>query len=323
MTFNRRKVAVIFLLSVTMAAMVLSQSGCRRAEKTEAANSSTAQSSPAPENSQEEQSMKPRCATVAPPPAQRATIEEALLSKRESYRELRPEGSVVIPVYFHILRSTDGSKGTISEEAARRQVDVLNRAFSGKDPAATGSTAKTAFRFQYSGIETTDNDAWFDMYYEEDPTEAEQDAKEYLNQGDSSTLNIYTANLIDKPFGWARWPWELHKKVDGIVIGYKTLPGGGQYHYDEGDTATHEVGHWLGLYHTFENGCLGLGDHVEDTPYEGLAATGCPSSRNSCPAEWGHDPLQNFMNYTWDSCMYEFTPGQSERMDQMHRMYRS
>lgn len=76
----------------------------------------------------------------------------------------------------------------------------------------------------------------------------------------------------------------------------------------------HEAGHYLGLYHTFEGlSCSGLGDYVQDTPIHNAPNYGCPSSSDQCPSESGLDPIHNFMNYTDDSCMHEFTPGQMER----------
>ncbi|SRR6266545_1539797 len=192
------------------------------------------------------------------------------------------------------------------------------RAYSGE----TGGV-NTPFRFVLAGIDHTTNTAWFSATV---GTVAEREMKEALRIGDATSLNIYTNNSgsVSGVIGWGTFPWwyEDSPLMDGVVIDYQTLPGGFAYPYNEGDVGTHEVGHWLGLYHTFQNGCSTKNDYVADTPAEKSPAFGCPSGRDSCRAMEGLDPIENFMDYTDNTCMYKFTEGQAARMESMAAQYR-
>lgn len=257
-----------------------------------------------------------RCASVPPPPDEREKIEMRLQELEKTNFAREAAGPIRIAVYFHIITNAAGTEGNVSDAAVQLQLQVLNDAFAG-----IPGGAPTSFRFDLAAKpDVTKNDAWFNMEYSEVPNDIEKQAKAKLNNGDNKTLNIYTVRLANKPFGWGRFPWQLADKVDGIVIRYSTLPGGATNYFNQGDTAVHETGHWLGLYHTFENGCS-LGDYVDDTNAEDSAATYCPVARDTCPAP-GPDPVQNYMDFTWDSCMNEFTTGQAVRMTDMYQQYR-
>lgn len=258
-----------------------------------------------------------RCMTVAPEASERARIDERLMSfLRERHARglgtARNPGSVTVPVWFHVINQGSGAaNGDVPQSQIDDQITVLNAAY-----------ASTPFRFTLAGVDRTTNAAWFAMT---PGSTAENQAKKALRQGGAETLNLYSANPSGGLLGWATFPSDYSRAPtqDGVVVLYSSVPGGGSAPYDEGDTGTHEIGHWLGLYHTFQGGCTASGDQVNDTPSERSAAYGCPTGRDSCRRKAGLDPITNFMDYTDDACMNQFTSGQVARMDQMHLQYRS
>ena len=113
--------------------------------------------------------------------------------------------------------------------------------------------------------------------------------------------------------------------LDGVVVDWASMRGTSTEYagrYDQGETGTHEVGHWLNLEHTFYGGCNAKGDFVEDTPAQKTATNGCPEGKDTCK-EPGLDPIHNDMDYSYDSCYTEFTPGQTQRMRDAWLYYRA
>lgn len=252
---------------------------------------------------------KLRCGTRLPGAEELADIESGIAAKRGAVA-----GRVTIPVWVHVIQRADGA-GALSNKTIKAQMDVLNDAYLG----FTGG-ANSEFAFTLAGTTRTTNSAWFDNVWSDFATEVAMKAA--LKRGGAGTLNIYTVNGGDF-LGWAYLPKTATRKkyevLDGVVLDWGTLPGGpyvGTLNYSLGDTATHEVGHWLSLLHTFERGCMVKGDEVDDTPAEAGPNFFCNAGTDTCtgPKFPGLDPITNFMDYTDDPCMFEFTRGQAERM---------
>jgi hypothetical protein len=217
----------------------------------------------------------------------------------------------VVNVYVHVItESGPGSTGDLPDSQIASQMNVLNAAF-----AATG------WSFNHVLTDRTANAQWLGMSL---GSAAESEAKSALRQGSAQDLNIYFANPGGGSLGFASWPWDYSSspELDGIVVLFTTVPGGIAAPYNLGDQAVHFTGHWMGLLHTFEGGCNGKGDYVSDTPPEQFAAFGCPAGRDSCKST-GLDPIFNYMNFTDDACMREFTQGQDEVMGRAFAMFRA
>jgi hypothetical protein len=221
-----------------------------------------------------------------------------------------PVGGVefVIPVVFHVIRRTDGT-GQISDALLQTQIDVLNEDFQAYGGGAPGTN--TRIRFTLAGVTRTTNNTWYD------------DSGSYYNTlawDPTRYLNIYT-NSASGYLGYAYVPSSggvVGNLWDRVVCYWASVgrPGPIGSPYDLGRTATHEVGHYLGLYHTFDGGCAGTlgcyqnGDLICDTlPEDGPNFSPCTRSTCGDP-----DPTHNYMDYSDDVCMDQFTRDQALRM---------
>jgi len=233
-------------------------------------------------------------------------------------QRLPPESenaTATLDVYFNVVYANKTYEGGyVQDSQIQDQIKVLNQDYN-----------STGISFNLVNISRIESE---DMFLRVAPdSEQEAGLKKVFRHGNASALNVYTVGFAEGDgqglLGYATFPMDFNSNPmnDGVVLLYSTMPGSSQPKYNMGRTLVHEAGHWAGLYHTFQGGCTGSGDSVDDTPPEESAAYGCPEKRDTCPGG-GPDPIHNFMDYTDDSCMTGFTKGQAKRIKAQLRTYR-
>ncbi|KAJ1311883.1 hypothetical protein OPQ81_010342 [Rhizoctonia solani] len=261
-----------------------------------------------------------RCATT-PNQAQIKLAEASFIAKKKALKTSQLDFAVVIPVHWHVIQSAL-KEGHIPISQINNSLNVLN-----VDYKSSG------FSFSLVDSAYITNETWFNWAGPDRSNQGftyQTEMKRALRRGGASTLNIYSTGFTNITtrglLGYAKLPsdYQLKPVEDGVVLRYSTVPGGLSAPFNLGKTLTHEVGHWLGLYHTFEGGCDGDGDMVFDTPAQLNQTKGCPSiPPDTCPGKPGRDPIHNFMDYSDDICLLEFTPGQIQRMREQFLAFRS
>lgn len=243
---------------------------------------------------------------------------------------------ITIPVVVHVIWKL--SAQNIPDAQIISQIDVLNEDFRRLNADTTntpvmfqGVAADTEIEFCLASTDPDGNPTDGITRTETTVTSFTQNnAMKYDVLGGHDAwpadqyLNIWVCNLGGGLLGYAQFPGGS-AATDGVVIGYKYFgynsPGG--YPYNLGRTTTHEVGHWLNLYHIWgdDGGACTGSDLVADTPNQGNNYWGCPSfPQSSCGSE---DMFQNYMDYSDDNCMNIFTEGQRVRMQAAINFYRT
>lgn len=249
-----------------------------------------------------------------------AVGESAALVQEQKAEGSRRAGNVAAPARLqtgqahsigikYVLCDAPGSsfvQSYVTDEMLATQTDALNRAYSGQDQCVgtmsyAAQQVDTGFRFHSLGAERITNSlcAW-----DCKDNDALLHTIAPREDGMVKVLVCDTSLL-----GFASFPgWGDQWRI--LVVNPGVLPGSYIQNYNHGDTLTHEMGHYLGLKHTFEGGCA-IGDDAVDTAAEAFPFYGCPTTipRTTCSGGLA-DPVHNFMDYADDQCMCSFTQGQ-------------
>ena len=266
-----------------------------------------------------------------------ADIEDLMQQFIASSQSSRSAGSVItIPVVFHIVHNGEpvGTGPNIADSQVYSQLEIMNEDFR----RLNADTVKT--RDIFKGVAGNPQIEFCLATFEPDGTPTSGIDRIDGGQAAWSSQNDINANL--KPatvwnsslylnfwvvdfgpssnlLGYAQFPGG-NALTDGVVIGYQYIGRPPYNHvpnsYNYGRTATHEIGHWLNLRHIWGDGDCSKDDFVDDTPLSDASNFGCPTEANSCvdfPVDLP-DMVENYMDYTKDTCMNTFTQGQVDRM---------
>lgn len=243
---------------------------------------------------------------------------------------------VTIPVVFHVIH--EYGPENISKAQILDQMRILNEDFRRRN----ADTALTRAIFKSSAV---DCEIEFKLATK-DPqggctdgitrtvsnltNGGDEDAKDLIKWDQSKYLNVWVVKTIGRAaniLGYAVLPTSNDKSGDGIILraAYVGSIGTGSVEY-AGRTLTHEVGHYLGLWHPFQNSgedddcgtsnCQRSGDWICDTPPVLNASFGCNTARNSCTNDSPDllDQIENYMDYADGNCANMFTKDQRTRM---------
>lgn len=262
-----------------------------------------------------------------------------LIEERKAFRTV--EDLLTIPVIVHVVHNGEavGSGTNISEAQVQSQLDVLNEDFSrtgaGGNTHNDGADTKIQFVLALIGPDGHElaepginrfnggNEFW-------EYSQIESNLKPNTQWDPIKYFNIWTLKFGGEDadlLGYAQFPNfstldDLERsngvaETDGVVVGYSFFGRTGNVSapYDKGRTATHEVGHWLGLRHIWGDGDCSVDDYCADTPNAGQPNYTCQTI-NSCTDATNdkNDMIENYMDYTPDGCMNIFTVNQKDRM---------
>lgn len=229
----------------------------------------------------------------------------------------------IIPVVVHVIHN--GGTENISKAQIERQIEILNEDY-GKLAGTPGDGAGVDTRVRFCLAKTDPQGRCTDGIVRiKTPLTTHQPvdraALKQLSFWDNTRyLNMYIVKTISGNVGgYSSFPYAPPDE-DGLVVRHNLFGDNGTAAASGGRTATHEVGHWFGLYHTFNGGCgqdtCADGDLVCDTPPVADPNYSCNLSANSCGNDNPNlpDQVRNYMDYTPDACKNIFTEGQKSRI---------
>lgn len=242
-----------------------------------------------------------------------------------------------IPVVFHIVLS---DPSVVTDAQIQAQLDKLNNVFSGTNADSSSIPswfkslfAKSKIRFclaqrtpdgaPSTGITRTVSSSNSFTY---------DDKVKYANSGGNNSwntndyYNVWICRLSNDLLGYATFPEDGNADAQGVVIDYRSLPGGSYTNYNTGKTLCHETGHYFNLYHIWgddDGACSGT-DYIDDTPNQANSSTGCSAGIKTDRCTTGGNGImyQNYMDYSYDACLLMFTTEQVERMESALLTYR-
>jgi hypothetical protein len=246
---------------------------------------------------------------------------------------------IYVPVVFHIIHDGDayGQGENITDEQILSQIDALNRDFSLSNsdtsniPAIFKPLAANTYiqfcmaKFDPQGNPTNGIER---LQFNKATWDTENDIEGQLKPttiwNRAKYLNIWSCRFggdlaSQGVLAYATLPYSTNNNTDGVAARFNTIGTTGVLltNYRAGRTIVHEVGHWLGLLHNFNNGACSNGsfnttDFIDDTPDQKDKYFGCPNHpQTSCGSQ---DMFNNYMDYTDDNCRNMFTVDQADRM---------
>lgn len=240
-----------------------------------------------------------------------------------------------IPVVFHVIHAygdeniskaqIEDQLRVVNEDFQRQNADASNTRDFFKSRAANFNIEFKLARIAPDGSYTEGITRTYDpVNMIENYEDGSSEAKSTVSAWDRSRyLNIWVVKRIESSragtiLGYAQLPGGP-ASTDGIVMIHDRVGTIGTANSSgKGRTLTHEIGHWLGLYHPFQGGCSGS-DGVDDTPPVAEASYGCTASQNpnTCNTDFPNeiDMVENYMDYANGSCMNAFTNGQLARVN--------